>query len=248
LQLNASQAAFLKTKLNPPGAIAAIFVLLGVRAASAEARFKRTGTDMEHLYLSGRFTNAVNYARHLHIEQRKGTRIPYMAHLLGVAALVMGETGHVPFAVTEDMIIAALLHDAAEDHGGKTRLEDIEHNFGADVARIVEGLSDTLSEDSSKKEPWEERKKKYLERLRAEPAEVKLISAADKLYNARSILDDYREIKEEVWSRFKRGRDQQLGYFDALLEIFKTAGTNRIVEELERVVDELKQISAHEKR
>ena len=203
---------------------------------------------MEHLYLSDRFTRAVDYARHLHIEQRKGTRIPYMAHLLGVAALVMGETGHVDFPVTEEMIIAALLHDAAEDHGGKPRLQDIEHNFGADVARMVEGLSDTLVADSSHKEPWPERKQGYLERLRGEPADVKLISAADKLYNARSILDDYRKIGAEVWKRFKRGRDQQLWYFDELIEVFKASGTNRIVEELKRVVTELKEISAHEKR
>jgi (p)ppGpp synthase/HD superfamily hydrolase len=203
---------------------------------------------MEHLYLSARFTQAVDYARHLHIEQRKGSRIPYMAHLLGVAALVMGETGHVDFPVTEDMIIAALLHDAAEDHGGWPRLEDIEHNFGAAVAHMVEGLSDTLSADSSQKEPWEERKRKYLERLSTEPANVKLISAADKLYNARTVLDDYRTIKQEVWKRFKRGRQDQLWYFDELLKIFKAAGTNRIVDELERVVVELRQISAHEER
>jgi (p)ppGpp synthase/HD superfamily hydrolase len=203
---------------------------------------------MEHLYLSARFIQAVDYARHLHIEQRKGSRIPYMAHLLGVAALVMGETGHVDFPVTEGMIIAALLHDAAEDHGGKARLEDIEHNFGADVAHMVEGLSDTLAADSSQKEPWEERKKKYLERLSTEPANVKLISAADKLYNARTVLDDYRTIQQEVWKRFKRGRQEQLWYFDELLKIFKAAATNRIVDELERVVDALRQISAHEQR
>ena len=97
----------------------------------------------EALHLSGRFTSALEYARVLHIERRKGTQIPFMAHLLGVAALVMGEAGHVDFPVTEDMVIAALLHDAAEDHGGETRLRDIECNFGPNVARMVEGLSDT---------------------------------------------------------------------------------------------------------
>jgi (p)ppGpp synthase/HD superfamily hydrolase len=165
-----------------------------------------------------------------------------------VAALVMGENGQVDFPVTEEMVIAALLHDAVEDHGGEPRLRDIEHNFGAEVARMVEGLSDTLAEDASNKEPWEERKRKYLERLRTEPREVKLISAADKLYNARSILDDYRKIGPEIWKRFKRGRDQQLWYFDAVLKEFKASGTNRIVEELKRVVDELRDISANEKR
>jgi len=68
------------------------------------------------LYLTGKFTSAIEYARHLHIERRKGSGIPYMAHLLGVAALVMGEAGHEPFPVTEDMVVAALLHDAVEDH------------------------------------------------------------------------------------------------------------------------------------
>ncbi|MGA9071615.1 MAG: HD domain-containing protein, partial [Terracidiphilus sp.] len=86
------------------------------------------------LLLSDSFTRAVDYARHLHIERRKGTEVPYMAHLLGVAALVMGEAGHTDFPVTEEMVIAALLHDAAEDHGGELRLEDIARNFGADVA------------------------------------------------------------------------------------------------------------------
>jgi (p)ppGpp synthase/HD superfamily hydrolase len=202
----------------------------------------------EALHLSERFTSAVDYARILHIERRKGTQIPFMAHLLGVAALVMGEAGHVDFTVTEDMVIAALLHDAVEDHGGETRLRDVEHNFGANVARMVEGLSDTLVEDPHNKESWEERKEKYLERLRTEPADVQLISAADKLYNARSVLEDYRKIGAEVWKRFKRGRDLQLWYFDELLKIFRSSGTNRIVEELARVVTELRRISAGEER
>ena len=201
---------------------------------------------MPLLHLGDRFSRAVDYARILHIERRKGSDIPSMAHLLGVASLVIGEAGHVSFPVTEDMVIAALLHDAVEDHGGTPRLNDIEHSFGANVARMVEGLSDTLAEDSDQKEPWEERKEAYLKRLRSEPADVRLISAADKLYNARTILDDYRKIGPEVWKRFKRGRDLQIWYFNSLLEIFRAAGSNRIVEELERVVSELTQITANE--
>ena len=85
----------------------------------------------ESLHFTERFTLAVDYARHLHIERRKGTAIPAMAHLLGVASLVMGEAGLTGFPVTEDMVIAALLHDAVEDHGGATRLADIRQNFGA---------------------------------------------------------------------------------------------------------------------
>ncbi len=198
------------------------------------------------LHFTDRLTRAVEYGRHLHIERRKGTGIPSMAHLFGVASLVMGEAGLTGFPVTEDMVLAALLHDAVEDHGGAARLEDIRQNFGDDVARMVEGLSDTLAEDPDEKESWEERKQGYIDRLRDEPADVRLISAADKLYNARSILEDYRLIGPEVWKRFKRSRDLQIWYYDTILEVFKSAGKMRIVDELERVVDELRQISAGE--
>lgn len=204
------------------------------------------GMGTKQLHLTASFTSAVDYARHIHIERRKGTDIPYMAHLLGVASLVMGEAGHAGFPVTEDMVIAALLHDAAEDQGGLRRLQDIEQNFGPNVARMVEGLSDSLSEDSSKKQSWLERKQAYIERLRGEPADVQLISVADKIYNARTILEDYREIGPLVWERFKRGRAEQIWYFDELLAVYKSTGTSRIVEELERVVEELRQISAAE--
>jgi (p)ppGpp synthase/HD superfamily hydrolase len=191
------------------------------------------------LVLTERFTEAVEYARQLHTEYRKGTGIPYMAHLIGVAALVMGEAdGRVP--VTEDMVIAALLHDAVEDHGGTPRLREIEGRFGPEVSRMVAALSDTFAEDHDKKEPYEERKSAYIERLRHEPDDVLLISAADKLYNAKAILDDFKEIGPAVFDRFKRGRDDQLWYFDELLKVFRSHPPNRIVNDLERVVQELK--------
>lgn len=195
-----------------------------------------------NLFLSARFTRAVDYARHLHIETRKGSKIPAMAHLLGVASLVIGEAGHAPVEVTEDMAIAAMLHDAVEDHGGERRLRDIEHNFGADVARMVEGLSDSLAENANEKEPWEERKARYVKRLEAEPLDVQLISAADKLYNVRTIIADYREAGEEVWARFKRGREQQLWYYRELLRVFRTRPANRIVDEFERAAEELERL------
>ncbi|HSM78678.1 MAG TPA: HD domain-containing protein, partial [Bryobacteraceae bacterium] len=123
-------------------------------------------------------------------------------------------------------------------------LEDIRQNFGDEVARMVEGLSDTLAHDPNGKEPWEQRKKAYIERARVERDDVRLISAADKLYNARSILEDYRLIGPEIWNRFKRSRDLQIWYYEAILEVFKASGNMRIFDELERVVRELKQISA----
>ena len=190
------------------------------------------------LFLSGRFTEAIEYARQHHTEFRKGTDIPYMAHLLGVAALVMGEAGG-RVLVTEDMVLAALLHDVVEDHGGMTRLHEVEQRFGANVARMVEGLSDSFAENQHPKDEWKKRKSEYIERLRHEPDDVLLISAADKLYNAKAILDDFKDIGEAIWKRFNRGADQQLWYFDELLAIYLLRPRNRIVNELERVVGEL---------
>jgi (p)ppGpp synthase/HD superfamily hydrolase len=192
------------------------------------------------LLLTERFTSAVDYVRRLHTEFRKGTQVPYMAHLLGVASLVMGEAGG-PVPVTEDMVIAALLHDAVEDHGGKPQLLKIEAQFGKDVARMVAGLSDTFAEDHDKKEGWEERKNAYITRLRNEDDDVLLISIADKIYNAKSILDDYRQIGPKVWERFKRGPEQQFWYFDQLMSVFKQRNIGRLVGEFERVVKQLKQ-------
>ncbi|MGA2372975.1 MAG: HD domain-containing protein [Candidatus Korobacteraceae bacterium] len=203
--------------------------------------------DDNFLYLTARFTQAVEYARILHIEPRKGTEIPYIAHLLGVASMVMGEAGYVEFPITEDMILAALLHDAVEDHGGSPRLKHIEVNFGSKVAEVVAALSDSFAENSHEKEPWDIRKKAYVEKLSNESPEVLLISAADKLYNARAILSDYRLLGPELWRRFKRGCKDQLWYFDALIAAYRSKGTNRIVEELAQVINELRSETERER-
>jgi (p)ppGpp synthase/HD superfamily hydrolase len=204
-------------------------------------------TSDKFLHLTYKFSRAVDYARQVHINYRKGTQVPYMAHLLGVASLVIGEAGYVPFPVTEDIVIAALLHDAVEDEGGLPRLYDIEANFGKEVATIVEGCSDTVQEDSSKKEPWEKRKESYIARLLNEPLGTLLVSAADKVYNARAILEDYRLFGPEVWKRFKRGRNAQVWYFDELLKVYeKRCQDWRIVAELRRTVATLAELSASE--
>lgn len=199
--------------------------------------------QVQPLRLTHRFTLAVDYARHLHIERRKGTGSPAMAHLLGVTSLVMGEPD---FPVTEDMAIAALLHDAVEDHGGAERLEDIRQNFGDEVARLVVGLSDSVAPEGTPEQPWEERKRTYVERLHSEPADVRLISAADKLYNARALLDEYRVHGPRVWERYNRSRAVQMSYFESLLQVFRMFPSNRIVDEFERVVAELKRATADE--
>lgn len=191
----------------------------------------------EHnLILSERFTRAVDYARQLHTEFRKGTCVPYMAHLLGVASLVMSEAGG-PIPVTEDMVIAAILHDMVEDHGGYGRLKDVEATFGKNVARMVAALSDSFAGEHEKKEPWGPRKQKYLDRLPSEHEDALLICAADKLYNARAVLVDLKAIGPAVWNRFKVGADLQLKYFDALLAIFQSRlGEGKMVEEFRETV------------
>lgn len=197
------------------------------------------------LQLTERFTRAVDYARTIHVGTRKKSAVPYMAHLLGVASLVMGENGHLPFAVSEDMAIGALLHDAVEDAGGMPRLRDIEANFGSEVARIVEGCSDSFEEDSSRKKSWEERKQGYIERLPTEPADTLLVSAADKLYNVRAIVEDFRVEGEKVWERFNRGPEQQSWYYSELLKVFQARCPEwRIVAELGRAVAELRKIAS----
>jgi hypothetical protein len=80
-----------------------------------------------------------------------------------------------------------------------------------------------------------------------EPPDTLRVSVADKLYNARAILEEYRQIGAEVWARFKRGRKQQLWYFDELIKVYeKRCPSWRVVEELKRTVKELAQISATE--
>ena len=159
---------------------------------------------------------------------------------------------HVPvhsrLPVTEDVVIAAVLHDAAEDHGGLPMLKAIESNFGSEAARMVAGLSDSLVENADEREPWPERKRAYPLKLRDEPADVRLISVADKLYNVRAILEDYREVRSLIWNRFQRGRNEQLWYFEQLLKVYEGFPRIRIVEEYNRVVAERRQISLGEEQ
>jgi len=131
-----------------------------------------------------KFEEALEYAARVHRDQtRKGTRIPYVTHLLAVAAIV-GENGG-----TENEVVAALLHDAPEDQGGEARLEDIRERFGDEVVGIAAGNTDTFEDP---KPPWRERKEAYVARIAREPDPVRLVSAADKLHNARSVLAGLR--------------------------------------------------------
>ncbi len=186
--------------------------------------------------LSARFERALVYAFQLHRNQtRKGTNTPYIAHLLGVAALVIEDGGD------EDQAIAALLHDAVEDQGGLATLEKIRAEFGDRVARIVEGCTDAVT---LPKPPWRRRKEVYLNHLAEAPAEVRRVSLADKLNNARSILADLRQIGDDVWKRFNGGKEGTLWYYRSLVGIFREEVDGRMVIELNEVVNEIERLCA----
>ena len=137
----------------------------------------------EATVLTDRFDRAMLYATHVHGGQvRKGTPIPYIAHLLAVAATVLEYDG------SEDMAIAALLHDAVEDQGGEPRLSDIRNRFGDRVAEIVRSCSDTVVNSSAgeQKEDWQTRKRRYVEHLNSVDQETLLVSLSDKIHNAHA--------------------------------------------------------------
>jgi (p)ppGpp synthase/HD superfamily hydrolase len=181
--------------------------------------------------LTRRFQDALVYASELHSRQtRKGSGVPYVAHLLGVASLVLEDGGD------EEQAIAALLHDAVEDQGGRATLEDIRRRFGGVVAEIVAGCTDA---DTVPKPPWRERKERYLAHLRATPPHVRRVSLADKLHNARAIVSDFRREGQAVFGRFSAGRDGVLWYYRALADAFRASGGGFLSEELERTVGEL---------
>jgi (p)ppGpp synthase/HD superfamily hydrolase len=191
--------------------------------------------------LTERFDHAVGYANRIHTNQtRKGTGIPYVTHLLGVASLDL-ENG----AESEDEVIGALLHDAAEDQGGRPRLDDIREQFGDVVAHIVDACTDTYEDP---KPPWRERKETYVAHVRErvgsggyEPA--LRVSLADKLYNTRSILADVRESGDAVFERFSGKREGTIWYYASLVDAFR-GFPNRMVGELERTVGELRRLGA----
>ena len=178
--------------------------------------------------LSGRLDEAFKYARDVHATQtRKGTEAPYIGHLMGVSSIVIDDGG------SEEEAIAALLHDAAEDHGGRERLADIRARFGDAVARIVEDCTDSWE---TPKRPWIERKRGYVHHARKLSAPSLRVSAADKVHNAYAILRDLRNSGESVWSRFSATPDDVLAYYEGLVRSYREAGGGRLVDELDRIV------------
>lgn len=178
--------------------------------------------------LSSRFDDALHYAHDAHRRQtRKGNGAPYIGHLLGVASIVIDDGG------TEDEAIGALLHDAAEDQGGRQRLEEIRARFGDPVAKIVEDCTDSWD---TPKRPWIERKRAYVEHARSLPAPSLRVAAADKVHNAYAILRDLRNTGDQVWARFNAPADDVVEYYEDLVRAFRQSGGGKLVEELERIV------------
>lgn len=186
--------------------------------------------------LSERFTAALTYATQLHANQvRKGSGVPYVAHLLGVTSIAL------EYGANEDEAIAALLHDAIEDQGGAATREEIRRRFGDNVTAIVNACTDA---DTTPKPPWRQRKEAYIAHIPTASPSVLLVSLADKLYNAQSILKDYRLLGESVWERFQGGKEGSLWYYRALVDAFRKTGTTIIIEELERVVAQIEVLAS----
>lgn len=172
---------------------------------------------------------------------RKGSGVPYLAHLLAVAAMVVEHGG------SDVQVAAALLHDAAEDCGGRAMLGRIRAEVGGEVARLVEALSDSLVDTTAGEEkgPWLTRKARYVRRLAHEPREALLVGVADKLHNARALLDAYRAEGEQAFQRFNEPDPAgQLWYFQSVSDVLAARlrddpVARRLADRLRDTVEEL---------
>jgi (p)ppGpp synthase/HD superfamily hydrolase len=205
-----------------------------------------TRTEQQPWEDFGLVQRAAAYAAEAHRDDlRKGTTIPYLSHLWSVAALVLEHGGD------DIQVAAALLHDVVEDHGGQGRLDEVRRAFGDEVASLVEALSDSVvdTEAGEQKPPWQDRKRAYLTHLEAADARVQLVSACDKLHNARAIVADHRAHGQATWARFNESDPaRQLWYYQGLVAALSGRSIpTPLVDELRRTVEELAaQIRAYE--
>jgi (p)ppGpp synthase/HD superfamily hydrolase len=190
--------------------------------------------------MSPRFNEALVYAAELHATQeKKVSKVPYIAHLLGVTAIAL------EYGADDDEAIAALLHDAVEDQGGQATAREIRRRFGERVVEIVLGCTDS---DTTPKPPWRERKERYIAHLDSGNPSIFLVSASDKLYNARSIVADYRRVGEVLWDRFNGKREGTLWYYRTLADKFNGFAQEQrlskdLADELERTVQEMERLA-----
>ncbi|MCM3575752.1 HD domain-containing protein [Mesobacillus subterraneus] len=159
-------------------------------------------------------------------QYRKNTKIPYIAHPAAVG-MILQKAGY-----RDEMIVAGILHDTVEDTN--LTMADIERDFGREVAMIVEGCS-----EPDKSLSWEERKEHTIEFLKNATEEIRIVACADKLHNVRSIRQDAEHSGEEVWSRFKRGKEQQEWYYRNVIQSLGHASEFPLLEELKLEVERL---------
>jgi len=194
-------------------------------------------SDADAPHYGSRLIEALGVAAQLHARQmRKGSEIPYLSHLLGTCSIALD------YGADEDEAIAALLHDAIEDVEPVEEARGAVAEFGARVLHIVEGCTDS---DEHPKPPWRARKEAYVAHVGEADASVLLVSAADKLHNARSVIADLRRHGASTWERFTGGRDGSLWYYRAMLEAFRAnpAHPADLVDELDRAVEEMEALA-----
>lgn len=191
--------------------------------------------------LTGRFQRAFALAGQVHGRQvRKGTHIPYLAHLMSVAALVLEHGGG------EEAAIGGLLHDAVEDSADGAAMEArIRGDFGDHVAGIVMGCSDAVPVPGQPKPPWRGRKAAYLRRLAEETdPDVLLVSACDKLHNARAIVAGLRAGGPALWARFSESDPTaQLWYYRSLAASYPGRVPAGLSDELNRVIADMQSLA-----
>jgi (p)ppGpp synthase/HD superfamily hydrolase len=182
--------------------------------------------------LTPQFEAALTFAYRLHAQQlRKDNQTPYIAHLLSVTALVLEHQG------TEAEAIAALLHDAIEDQGGIPTREKIRSQFGDEISAIIEGCTDS---DTQPKPPWYERKQRYLHQIKTAAPSVRLVALADKLHNARSLLQLLRHQGSSAWDNFGGKKAGTLWFYQAFLDLYQTSSPNPMLHEFQQIVVQLK--------
>jgi (p)ppGpp synthase/HD superfamily hydrolase len=159
-------------------------------------------------------------------QYRKNTKVPYIAHPAAVG-FILQKAGY-----NDELVAAGILHDTVEDT--ELTLEDIEQTFGTKVANIVAGCS-----EPDKSLSWEERKEHTIQYLKTASEEIRVVACADKLHNVRSIFDDVERDGETVWTRFKRGREQQGWYYRNVINSLGAKSTFPLLEELKMAVDQL---------
>lgn len=183
--------------------------------------------------ISDRFLAALNYAARKHASQRrKSSDVPYLSHLLAVCSILM------EYTIDEDVWIAGLLHDAVEDQGGEQTATEIEEQFGVKVAELVRQCSEITSDAEGNRPPWLERKLTYMKGLAEKDAPVLLISLADKLHNARSILKDFILCGNDAYCKFTAGKNGTHWYYHEMIDCYRTSGKvpEQLLKELEETV------------